>query len=398
MPVYGVGVVRGLRMHPLLADSLLAAAVAVFLLAGAAVRGGELGDRPGAFGLVLAAVGAAPLLVRRRFPIGSLLAVTALMGAFYLCGFRATLGQPGILIAAYTVWARYPASKAWPSSALAMAAYEATMIAGGASHPVGDSVIALLQASATILIGHSVHVRANRLRATAERADRAEREIELEAQQAVAEERIRIARELHDVVSHHLSVISVQANLAKYVFETAPDMARGALDTITGTTTEALDELRRLLSVLRPPQYEPGEYRPQPGLTDLPALVARLSDAGLTLGLRVTGTPRPLPPGQQLCAYRVAQEALTNVLKHAADATAELTLDYGDEGLRLLVVDSGGGPPPRVNHAGHGLVEMRERARMYGGVIEIGPREPAGFAIELTLPYPTAGRTTGEPS
>lgn len=381
----------------MLLDSTLAVAVGVLLVAGAAVRGGELGDRPGAFGLTLAAAGAVPLLVRRRYPIGSLLTVIVLVGVFYLCGFRSTLGEPGILIAAYTVWARYPIRQAWPPTVLALLGYETTMIAGGASHPLPDTVLALLQASATVLIGHSVYIRANRLRATAERADRAEREIELEARQAVVEERIRIARELHDVVSHHLSVISVQANLARYVFESAPDTARGALDTITGTTTEALDELRRLLSVLRPPRHEPGEYRPQPGLADLPALVGRLRDAGLSADLCITGAPRSLPPGQQLCAYRVAQEALTNVIKHAGDASAEVTLDYGADGLRLLVVDSGGGTPARANHAGHGLVGMRERARMYGGVIEIGPREPAGFGIELTLPYPNPGRSAGEP-
>jgi signal transduction histidine kinase len=381
----------------MLLDSTLALAVAVLMVAGAAVRGGDLGDRPGAAGLTLAAAGAVPLLVRRRYPIGSLLAIVALTGVFYLYGFRTTLGAPALLIAAYTVWARYPVRQAWPPTVIAVLGYETAMIAGRASHPLPDTVLALLQGSATVLIGHSVYIRANRLRETAERAERAEREIELEAQQAVVEERIRIARELHDVVSHHLSVISVQANLARYVFESAPDTARGALDTITGTTTEALDELRRLLSVLRPPRHEPGEYLPQPGLADLPALVGRLSEAGLTAHLRVTGTPRALPPGQQLCAYRVAQEALTNVIKHAGDASAELTLDYGDDGLRLLVVDSGGGAPPRANHAGHGLVGMRERARMYGGVIEIGPREPAGFGVELTLPYPNPGRSAGEP-
>ncbi|GAA3576654.1 sensor histidine kinase [Amycolatopsis ultiminotia] len=398
MLVFGERVLRALRARPVLADTLLAVAVALFLLAGAAVHRGQLGELPGPFGLALAAAGALPLLVRRRYPISALLTATVLIGAFSLCGFRATLGRPDLLIAAYTVWARYPVRTAWPPSLFAAAGYEVTMLLGDGTNPLTDTVIAALQSSATVLIGHSVYVRANRLRETAERAERAEREVELEAQQAVAEERLRIARELHDVVSHHLSVISVQANLAQYVFGSAPNTARDALDTITGTTTEALDELRRLLSVLRPPHQEASEYRPQPGLKDLPALVDRLSDAGLTVQLCITGTPRSLPSGQQLCAYRVAQEALTNVLKHAPGAAAELGVDYLGDALRLRVTDTGGTSAPVGNPAGHGLVGMRERARMYGGEIEIGPREPAGFAIELTLPYPAAGRKAGEPT
>ncbi|MFD2466319.1 sensor histidine kinase [Amycolatopsis silviterrae] len=378
---------RILRARPLRTDSLLAAAVGLFLFAGAAVHHGSLGDRPGLPGLLLAVAGAVPLAVRRRYPIGVLITVTVLVGAFALAGYRATLGRPDLLIAAYTVWAHYPVRRAWPPSLFAVAGFEVTMLVGDSSNPIGDTVIAVLQASATVLIGHSVYLRRLALHATAERADRAEL--------AVVEERLRIARELHDVVSHHLSVISVQANLARYVFESEPGTARGALDTITGTTTEALDELRRLLSVLRPPRHEPGEYRPQPGLEELPALVSRVREAGLSVQARFAGTPRTLPSGQQLCAYRIAQEALTNVLKHAPDSLASLEVEYLDRALRLSVADSGGGPRTDGNPAGHGLVGMRERARMYGGEIEIGPREPAGFEVVLTLPYP--GRTTGEP-
>jgi signal transduction histidine kinase len=380
-------VTRILRARPLLLDGLLAAAVALFLAAGAAVHHGSLGDRPGVFGLLLAAVGAAPLVVRRRYPIGVLAAVAVLVGAFSLADYRATLGRPDLLIAAYTVWARYPMRRAWPPSVFALAVFEVTLFLGDSSNPIGDTVIALLQGSATVLLGHSVYLRGLALHATVERADRAEL--------AVVEERLRIARELHDVVSHHLSVISVQANLARYVFESEPVTARGALDTITGTTTEALDELRRLLSVLRPPHQEPGEYRPQPGLPDMPVLVSRVREAGLDIQMRITGSARTLPSGQQLCAFRVAQEALTNVLKHAPEASASLELDYRGDELRLTVSDTGGGPQTDGNPAGHGLIGMRERARMYGGKIEIGPREPAGFEVVLTLPYP--GRTAGEP-
>jgi signal transduction histidine kinase len=366
------------RARPRLADAVLAVVVAAYQLVGATDLGGHFGDHARPLGLVLAVVSALPLALRRRFPIPALIACVVLMGLFYGLGFRSQLGQLSVVVAAYTVWAHCRFRDALVVTVLGLAAYETSMLFGSPVSPVGDSLLALLLATGIAAIGRAAYVRGHRLR---------------DAERTVAEERVRIAHELHDVVSHHLSVISVQANLARYVFESSPDTARAALDTISGTTTEALDELRRLLSVLRPPRQVPEEYRPQPGLADLDALAARVREAGIPVDVSITGEPRTLPPGQQLCAYRVAQEALTNVLKHAG-SPASLVLEYGTSQLVLSVTDSGGraGTP---NPAGHGLVGMRERARMYGGVIEIGPREPAGFAVVLTLPYPS--RPSPEP-
>jgi signal transduction histidine kinase len=366
------------RARPRLADAVLAVVVAAYQLVGATDLGGHFGDHARPLGLVLAVVSALPLALRRRFPIPALIACVVLMGLFYGLGFRSQLGQLSVVVAAYTVWAHCRFRDALVVTVLGLAAYETSMLFGSPVSPVGDSLLALLLATGIAAIGRAAYVRGHRLR---------------DAERTVAEERVRIAHELHDVVSHHLSVISVQANLARYVFESSPDTARAALDMISGTTTEALDELRRLLSVLRPPRQVPEEYRPQPGLADLDALAARVREAGIPVDVSITGEPRTLPPGQQLCAYRVAQEALTNVLKHAG-SPASLVLEYGTSQLVLSVTDSGGraGTP---NPAGHGLVGMRERARMYGGVIEIGPREPAGFAVVLTLPYPS--RPSPEP-
>jgi signal transduction histidine kinase len=366
------------RARPRLADAVLAVVVAAYQLVGATDLGGHFGDHARPLGLVFAVVSALPLALRRRFPIPALIACVVLMGLFYGLGFRSQLGQLSVVVAAYTVWAHCRFRDALVVTVLGLAAYETSMLFGSPVSPVGDSLLALLLATGIAAIGRAAYVRGHRLR---------------DAERTVAEERVRIAHELHDVVSHHLSVISVQANLARYVFESSPDTARTALDTISGTTTEALDELRRLLSVLRPPRQVPEEYRPQPGLADLDALAARVREAGIPVDVSITGEPRTLPPGQQLCAYRVAQEALTNVLKHAG-SPASLVLEYGTSQLVLSVTDSGGraGTP---NPAGHGLVGMRERARMYGGVIEIGPREPAGFAVVLTLPYPS--RPSPEP-
>ncbi|GLY35196.1 ATPase [Amycolatopsis sp. NBRC 101858] len=367
-----------LRARPRLADAVLAIVVAVYQLVGATDLGGHFGDHARPLGLVLAVVSALPLALRRRFPVSALIACVVLMGLFYGLGFRSQLGQLSVVVAAYTVWAHCRLRDALLVTVPGLAAYETSMLLGSPVSPVGDSLLALLLTTGVAAIGRAAYVRSHRIR---------------DAEETLAEERVRIAHELHDVVSHHLSVISVQANLARYVFESAPDTARTALDTITGTTTEALDELRRLLSVLRPPQHVPAEYRPQPGLADLDALAARVREAGIPVGVRVTGEPRALPPGQQLCVYRVAQEALTNVLKHAGSA-AELALEYGASQLVLSVTDAGGRAVV-PNPGGHGLVGMRERARMYGGVIEIGPRDPAGFAVVLTLPYPS--RPSPEP-
>lgn len=376
--------IQALRARPLLVDCLIAAASAILLGLGAAPHGGAFGD-PAPVGVVLLAVLiAVPLVVRRRYPIAVLLTSVVIMTVYTSLGYRATLGEPAAFIAAYTVWARYPPAKAVAPTVAWVVLFELGLVLGDVPSFVVDTTRLLAQCAGTIIVGRLGYLRADRM---VERAVRAEREIRLEAEQAVAEERIRIAHELHDVVSHHISVISVQANLARYVFESSPDTARAALDTITGTTTEALDELRRLLGVLRPPRYELREYRPQPGLADLPALVARVREAGLTVKTRTTGEPRRLPPGQQLCTYRIAQEALTNVLKHAGETCAELTLEYGADELVLCVRNSAseGTPPP--NPAGHGLIGMRERARMYGGFIKMGPVGSGGFAIELTLPY-----------
>ncbi|MBB5852944.1 sensor histidine kinase [Amycolatopsis umgeniensis] len=373
-----------LRARPLLLDCLITAAAAALLALGAAPRGGSFGDPVETGAVVLAVFIALPLIMRRRHPIAVLLASVSIMTVYTALGYRATLGEPSAFIAAYTVWARYPPSKAVPPTIAWVALFELGLVLGEVPSFVADTTRLIAQCAGTIIVGRLGYLRADRM---VERAVRAEREIRHEAEQAVVEERIRIAHELHDVVSHHISVISVQANLARYVFESSPDTARTALDTITGTTTEALDELRRLLGVLRPPQHEPHEYRPQPGLADLPALVARVREAGLTVKTSTIGEPRRLPPGQQLCTYRIAQEALTNVLKHADKARTELVLEYGEEALVLSVRNSASEETPPPNPAGQGLIGMRERARMYGGSIEMGPAGSGGFSIELTLPY-----------
>jgi signal transduction histidine kinase len=183
-----------------------------------------------------------------------------------------------------------------------------------------------------------------------------------------------------------MSVISVQAGLARYVMGSDPDTASGALDTVLGTTAEALDEMRRMLALLRTDDGEP--YHPAPGLDRLDDLVERVRGAGVPVDLVVTGDRRPLAPGVDLCAYRVVQECLTNVLKHAGPASATVTLKYEPDRLVARVEDDGCRPAAAQPEqaGGHGLIGMRERARLYGGTLAAGRRAEGGYAVVLTLP------------
>ena len=235
------------------------------------------------------------------------------------------------------------------------------------------------------------------------------------ARRAVIDERMRIAQELHDVVAHHMSVISIQASLAGYVFTSDPGTARAALRTVEETSHEALEETRRLLAVLRPEaEGADGDapHAPAPGLDRVTEVVDRVRAAGVPVQLSVTGQQRPLPPGIELCAYRVVQEALTNVLRHARPATATVRVEYRSRHLSVQVIDDGparpAGPYPSPtgqsptcrsligqsptsrsltgqSPTGQGLNGMRERARLYGGSLSAGPGTHGGFEVQLML-------------
>ncbi|RAG80597.1 sensor histidine kinase [Streptacidiphilus pinicola] len=229
-----------------------------------------------------------------------------------------------------------------------------------------------------------------------DRAARLERERDAQAKVAVAAERARIARELHDVVAHNVSVMIVQADGASYVMDSSPEQAREALGTIAATGRQALAEMRRLLGLLRSEESS-GEYVPQPGVEQLPDLLEQVRSAGLPVQFSVEGEPRPLPRGVELTAYRIVQEALTNARKHggpAASATVRIRFEDGD--LAMVIEDDGRGASAELVHAGgedgfgHGLIGMRERVGMVGGSLDAGPRAGGGFRIEAVLPLGSA--------
>jgi signal transduction histidine kinase len=223
------------------------------------------------------------------------------------------------------------------------------------------------------------------------RAAHAERTREEEARLRVAEERMRIARELHDAVAHHMAVAHAQAGTAAHLADTHPEQTRKILADLVGTTSSALLELRATVGVLRHsagPDADPLE--PTPGLDRLPTLVAACESAGLTVTVSTEGEPRPLSPGVDLTAYRIIQEALTNATKHAPDHTARVRLRYDSAQLTVTVANDGtpaGGTLPPVPGGGYGLMGMRERAHSVGGDLRAGPRPGGGFEVAAALPF-----------
>ena len=216
------------------------------------------------------------------------------------------------------------------------------------------------------------------------RVELAERERDLAAREAVLEERARIARELHDAIAHNVSMMVLQAGAERRVMDDRAAGTREVLEGIERTGRSALQEMRRLVGMLRSDRGDP--LTPQPGMHDLPALVAQVREAGLPVELRVEGESRELPVGVELSAYRIVQEALTNVLKHAGEAQATVLVRYSPDRLELEIADSGRGRASSASSGGHGLVGMRERVALYGGRFSAGPVPPCGFCVRAELP------------
>jgi signal transduction histidine kinase len=231
--------------------------------------------------------------------------------------------------------------------------------------------------------GYGLQRAEQRARESTRRAVDAEVAAAEQAMAAVVEERTRIARELHDIVAHSVSMMVVQAGAAEQVVDDDPAYVRRALATIRDTGTGALDEMRRVVAMLRDAD-EPGALAPQPGVAALPTLVQDARAAGLAATLDVVGTARPLPAGVDLAAYRIVQEALTNVRRHAAASAVRVELSYGEGDVRIEVADDGVGATDP--HGGHGLVGMRERASLYGGHVETASANGSGFVVRAVLP------------
>ena len=446
----GSALVQRLRSaDPLVADGLLAVVLAAVAFTTVALDERGCGcPEPGALGAALLLLQTLPVAARRRAPF----AVWLVTGLATLAYGVQELPDPaldlGVLVAIYTAAA---ACDRRVSALVAVVSAVAVVVgvAAAGDADVADYYFNFLVVATAWILGENARTRRAYTAEVEDRADRLEREREADARRAVAEERARIARELHDVVAHHVSMMVVQSEAGASVVAADPRRAEGAFDAIGATGRQALAELRRLLGVLRddgadrpvPPPLRSGSLggprgggpasarsrgwgpggdddrdgaqalAPQPGLGRVGALVDQVREAGLPVELVVEGDVRPLPAGVDLSAYRIVQEALTNAVKHAGPARAEVRVRYGTGHLEVQVRDDGGGPgrrprPPKGatrgwdpggggataaadgggGGQGHGLVGMRERVALYGGELEVGPRAEGGFAVTARLP------------
>jgi signal transduction histidine kinase len=320
-----------------------------------------------------------PLAWRRRSPLPVLGVVAA--GTIAQALLRTLTPPFGLLIAAYSVGAHAPRRQAL----LGIGVVVTTALAALAAVDALVLWNAVVMVGAAGAIGDRQQHRRRYLAALEERAARLEHEREDAERLAVASERARIARELHDVVAHSVSLMVVQAGAARHNLARNPGRAEEAITEVEATGRASLAELRRLLGVLRQPD-EGAALAPQPGLHDLGELVEGFRSTGLPVRLEVTGQPRPLAQGVDLSLYRIVQEALTNALKHAAATRVLVRLRYDGDEVTLTVDDDGVGAAAGVVVGGHGLVGMRERAALLGGSLEYGPRDGGGFAVAVTLP------------
>ncbi len=385
--------VQWLRDHPNVWDALLAAVLGTVSLVGlltieteTATSSNRAADAAG----VLLTIGIwAAVALRRRWPEAVAWTVTALLVPFWVLDYVDAGQTFGILLAIYTLAAHVDRPRSLRTGLAIGGILVAVMVIGVAVEEEDLPAVAVV-GNAVIFatawtIGDSVRNRGAYLAEVEARAERAEHEQELAAGRAVQDERVRIARELHDVVAHSVSVMTVQASAGRRVLERNPDQAAEALAVIESTGRNALDELRRLLGVLR---HEEGAavVGPQPTAGDLHALVEQWREAGMAVELRIDGAVPELSAGESLTVYRIVQEALTNVMKHAGPARAEVVVRYRDDDVHLLVSDDGRGGRPDVPSAGQGLIGMRERVELFGGTLAVGPRPGGGYQVRATIP------------
>jgi signal transduction histidine kinase len=367
-----------LQRHPRLVDWAL---VLLALASMATASHDRHGNGFAAF-VILGPVLCLPLLVRRTHPVEALLFVA---------------GATAVAVAGWGVYDPLPMGIALFTVA-DRCERRVSLLAGGGSvlvltvavlidgRAVVPAVGRLLPFVVAWLIGDSLRARRAYVSELEEKAARLERERELEAANAVAEEQARIARELHDVIAHNLSVMVVQASAADDAFDTRPEEARQAVRRVVTTGRDALGELRRVLGAVRP---DGADYGPQPGLARLDELVRHVRDSGLDVSVRVDGTAQPLPAALDLSAYRIVQEALTNTLKHARARHAAIAITYGTGELGVEIRDDGAGAVPNGD-GGHGLIGMRERVNAFGGSLTTTSSPGAGFIVSATFPLAAA--------
>jgi signal transduction histidine kinase len=375
-----------IRRHPWWSDSTLALILTVIAVGSTVVSRTRYGFAVPVLAAVVTLFTTVPIALRRYRPLG-VLAVTVIAETALLI-FRPGAGAPvGVIVALYTVAAYCERRVSIRAAALAALPITVAVIVNNGAR-TGQVIPELAVFAIAWVVGDNMRTRRAYLGELEARAARLEREREEKADRAVIEERARIARELHDVIAHNVSVMVVQAAAGEDVFDEDPGQARESLAAVASTGRAALTELRRLLGVIRA-EDDRGDpaYAPQPGLERIDELIGQVRETGLPVELSVLGEARPLPEGVGLCAYRIVQEALTNTLKHAHASTAQVQLRYVADALELQVLDDGRGTTSLNGETdGQGLIGMRERVALFGGELTAGRRSGRGYEVRARLP------------
>jgi signal transduction histidine kinase len=411
------GIWLWIRNHQLWVDIGVAALLTVVNVGGlsyTAYGGVDFRD-PDAWSVLLNVACALPLALRRRYPLTVALAVGTSYMALGFLGYSSFGGSIALVLALYTLGAH---AAVLPGLAITVAGTASSiaylyvnrdsLVAVGAAFDAWMVGSQVLVCCGTWVVGRTLRARRRYLAELENRADRLERTAAAELRAALAEERARMARELHDVVAHHVSVMTVQAAAARRLIDRSPDRSGEAMQAVEETGRTALVEMRRIVSALRSADAESGAdtstpghdvLTPQSGVGDLAPLIARAREAGLEVDLTVVGQPKSLPTGVDLAIFRVVQEALTNTLRHAGPTRAAVLLRYETDGVVVGVTDDGsqrrGGPTGRTvdsDRTGHGLIGMRERVTLNGGTLQTGPRTVGGFEVVAKLPVEEATR------
>ncbi|MFD7071832.1 sensor histidine kinase [Streptomyces sp. NPDC059913] len=397
-----------LRGHPLALDAALALAVLVAMIIGSFVHPGrrdglDLATRPpAATSLLLMVAGAVALIWRRRRPLPVLAVTTALTVVELLRFDPPAPVVMSTVIALFSVAARTDRPTTWRVGVLTMAALTGTaMLFGPAPWYSQENFGVFAWTGLACAAGDAVRSRRAFIDAIRERAERAERTRDEEARRRVAEERLRIARDLHDVVAHHIALVNVQAGVAAHVMDRRPDQAKEALAHVREASRSALDELRATVGLLRQSGDPEAPTEPAPGLAVLDTLVDTVRRAGLPVKVVGADHRPPLPAAVDLAAYRVVQEALTNVRKHAGPgARAEVSVVRVGSTAEITVLDNGSGTDGSAaqdgSGGGHGLLGMRERVTALGGTLTAGPRYGGGFRVHAILPVEARTAESGQ--
>ncbi|MBB2911503.1 signal transduction histidine kinase [Streptosporangium becharense] len=382
-------------IDPRIVDIVFALVTTGLMLTWAAADHSGPWRRPDAAAVALTCLANLPIALRTRAPFTVLAVCCAASACHHALGYQADLNNAVTLLALYTVAARCTTRVSLAGAVITVLTWWWASFLAASGLELLNGLQSAVFVAAAWAFGTGTRRLAERNEQLAELSERLRLEQEERARQAVSAERVRIARELHDIVAHHMSVISVHAGLARYVFGSDPGTARAALATVADTSHEVLEDMRRLLVLLRV-DHDGADtggndvYDPTPGLAQLGRLVERVRLAGVPVEVDVTGDVRGLNAGIELCAYRVVQESLTNVIKHTVAAGARVRLHYGADELVVVVTDDGS-PSPAAEGGGHGLLGMRERVRLYGGAVSAGPLPQGGFEVVARLPLSSPG-------